>query len=90
MGLCRRGSNLDTRMMAMFPIMAMGYVISRIMNTGSSSQGRSAKPSRKNSSGWLLFIRSIIFSLFHLQQGSSREGRKVLRNDKTQLCSVHS
>ena len=32
MGLCRRESNLDTRMMAMFPIMAMGYVISRVMN----------------------------------------------------------
>jgi hypothetical protein len=51
MGLWRWGSNLDTRMMAMFPIMAMGYVIRRIMNRGGSSQGWSAKPSRMNSSG---------------------------------------
>ena len=82
MGLCRRESKVDTRMMAMFPTMAMGYVRSRIMNRGRSSQGRSAKPSRINSSGWLLLIRSIICSLRPLYQSSGRKGRKILRNDK--------
>jgi hypothetical protein len=51
MGLWRQGSNIDMRMMAMFPIMAVGYVTRRIIKRGSSSQGRSAKPSRINSSG---------------------------------------
>jgi hypothetical protein len=65
-GLQRRGSNLDTRMMAMFPIRAMGYVIRRMMNTGGSNQGQSAKRSRMNSSGWLSLIHDILFKLFHL------------------------
>jgi hypothetical protein len=65
-GAVQTESNLDTRMMALFPIMAMAYVIRRIMNRGSSSQGRSSKPSRMNSSGWLSLIAAILFNLFHL------------------------
>jgi hypothetical protein len=65
MGLWRRGPNLDTRMMAMFPIKATGYVIRRMMNTGGSSQGWLAKPSRMSSSGWLSLI-STVFILFYL------------------------
>jgi hypothetical protein len=66
MGLWSWGSNFDNRMMMIFPTKAVGYVIRRVMNRGSSSQGRSAKPRRMNSSGWLSLMSVIIFKLFQI------------------------